>query len=126
MEFDVTSMPFIVLVVYFIVWCLKKWVFTTNETRTNLPPIAAASGCAIALLIYFRAPELANFGNVIDAATTGIGSGLAAVGCNQVYKQFQKSKIVTEADLNSNEDDVPVKEEKSSSNEAFDNDREGG
>jgi len=40
--------------------------------------------------VFFIAPEAAAFTNVIDACTSGIASGLAAVGANQVYKQLTK------------------------------------
>lgn len=137
---ELTTVPFIILVVYFATWAIKKWVFTTDETRKNLPPVAAAIGCAISLLIYFRAPELAMFNNIIDAATQGMASGLAAVGCNQIYKQYKKFKTLDDNSLY--EEEVPVKtnnkvaksidEEAMTSaaeentNEAFDDDRAGG
>lgn len=98
MELELTTMPFIVLVVYFGTWVLKKFVFKTDEARKNLPPIAAAMGCAISISIFFLAPELASFNNIIDCCTTGMASGLASVGCNQVYKQFKKFQNVNATD----------------------------
>lgn len=136
---ELTTVPFIILVVYFATWAIKKWVFTTDESRKNLPPVAAAIGCAISLLIYFRAPELAMFTSVIDAATQGMASGLAAVGCNQIYKQYKKFKTIDDSTLY--EEDVPVKTTvktktkivednnayvEDNTNEAYDDDRAGG
>lgn len=96
MELQLTTMPFIVLAVYFIIWILKKFIFKSDESRKNLPPIAAAIGCAIAIAFYFLDPDEVGFSGIIDCCTTGMASGLAAVGCNQVYKQFQKFKMISD------------------------------
>lgn len=117
---ELATMPFIVLVVYFVIYCLKLWVLKTNEARKSIPPIAAALGCGIAVAIYFFAPELIGFENIIDCCTTGIGSGLAAVGCNQVIKQHQKFKNPTSNIVV--EEELPVEEK----NDAADDDRVGG
>ena len=90
MDLYLPTTPFIVVVVYFITYALRKFVLKTDEQRKSLPPIAAAIGCAIALIFYFCAPNEIFFANVIEACTSGMCSGLAAVGCNQVYKQFKR------------------------------------
>lgn len=94
MELELATMPFIILTVYLIVWFLKKLVLKTDKQRQALPPIAMILGGGIALALFFFMPETVEFENVIEAATTGMGSGLAAVGCNQVYKQWQKFRTV--------------------------------
>lgn len=90
MDLYLPTTPFIVVVVYFITYALRKFVIKTDEQRKSLPPIAAAIGCLIALIFYFFAPNEIEFTNLVDAVTSGMCSGLAAVGCNQVYKQFKR------------------------------------
>jgi len=90
MDLYLPTTPFIVVVVYFITYALRKYVIKTDEQRKSLPPIAAAIGCLIALVFYFFAPSEIEFTNLVDAVTSGMCSGLAAVGCNQVYKQFKR------------------------------------
>ena len=90
MDLYLPTTPFIVVVVYFITYALRKYVIKTDEQRKSLPPIAAAIGCLIALIFYFFAPSEIEFTNLVDAVTSGMCSGLAAVGCNQVYKQFKR------------------------------------
>ena len=92
MDLNISTMPFIIIVVYLITWFLKKKVFVTDEARKNLPPVAAAIGGGIALLLYFFAPDTMGYPSIVSALETGFGSGLAAVGCNQVYKQYRKFK----------------------------------
>lgn len=121
---NLATVPIIIFAVYFIIWLLKKFVFKTNESRKNLPPIAGAIGVAIALAFYFFAPQEIGFESIVDAATQGAASGFAAVGCNQVYKQWKKftgdeSVVIKE--------DVPtIEEEEKSKNDAADDDRVGG
>ena len=94
MELEVATMPFIILTVYLIVWFLKVLILKTDKQRQSLPPIAMIIGGFIAVLLFIFMPDTVEFSNIIEALTTGMGSGLAAVGCNQVYKQFQKFKGV--------------------------------
>lgn len=120
---NLVTVPIIIFAVYFIVWLLKKFVFKTNESRKNLPPIAGATGIAIALAFYFFAPQEIGFESIVDAATQGAASGFAAVGCNQVYKQWRKFNGDTSVDI---EEDVPAIDEETSKNNAADDDRVGG
>lgn len=98
MELELATMPFIILTVYLIVWLLKRFVLKTDKQRQSLPPISMVIGGTIAVLLFYFMPNTVDFTNIIEALTTGMGSGLAAVGCNQIYKQFQKFKTVTSID----------------------------
>ena len=98
MELELATMPFIILTVYLFTWLLKRFVLKTDKQRQSLPPIAMVMGGTIAVLLFYFMPDTVEFSNIIEALTTGMGSGLAAVGCNQVYKQFQKFKTVTSID----------------------------
>ena len=64
--------------------CLK-----TNKQRMVLPLICAFVGSALALIMYTFYPEAVGASNFFEAATMGASSGLAATGCNQLYKQVR-------------------------------------
>ena len=91
MDLSLTSMPFIVAAVYFLIYCLKLWVLKTDEARKNIPVIAGALGILIAMVCYFVAPDLIQVTTPTDAFLTGLGSGLSAVGINQIKKQYSNS-----------------------------------
>lgn len=90
------TMPFIILCVYIITEFLKRNVLK-NKTD-SLPPIAAIIGGLIGLILYRWNADYISSTNCIEAATTGMASGLAAVGCNQVYKRFLKFTSTTDDD----------------------------
>lgn len=102
-ELQLTTMPFIILTVYIITWVLKCTVLRSDNRRKHLPPIAMMIGGIIAVAIFFYIPSAATFENVIEAATTGMGSGLAAVGCNQIYKQYARFNTVKTLDKTEDE-----------------------
>lgn len=103
MDLELATMPFIILTVYLIVWFLKKLVLKTDKQRQSLPPIAMIMGGTIAVLLFYFMPETVEFANIIEALTTGMSSGLAAVGCNQIYKQWQKFRTADYEEPNSDE-----------------------
>ena len=93
-DFFVGSLsPFIVIVTYLIAEILKKFAFKNRpDLKTIIPIICAAIGAVIGLVIYLFYPMGIADTNAIAAITDGIFSGLAATGCNQIYKQIYKSK----------------------------------
>lgn len=85
--------PFIVIVTYAIAELLKRLVFKNkDEKKKYIPTICAIIGAVIAVILYFFYPQGIGDTNVIAAITDGLFSGLAATGCNQVYKQIAKSR----------------------------------
>ena len=90
MELNLATTPFIILCVYVITDILKNFFFKTDEDKKHIPPISAAIGGLIGILVFYFVPEAISAGNIVEACTSGIASGLAAVGCNQVYKQYAK------------------------------------
>ena len=98
MELELATMPFIIMSVYLLTWFLKRLVLKTDKQRQCLPPIAMIMGGVIAILLFFFMPETVSFENIIEAVTSGMSSGLAAVGCNQIYKQFNKFRTITDID----------------------------
>lgn len=87
---ELPVMPFIILCVYILTFFIKKFVLKTDAQKASLPPIAAVLGGLLAIGLYHFAPTMIVAENIVEACTTGMASGLAAVGCNQVYKQYQK------------------------------------
>jgi len=116
---NIGTVPLIIFIVYFAIWCLKLWVLKTDKARKNIPPIAAALGCGIALLFFFLAPAELPFDGIVDCCTQGIASGLAAVGFNQIFKQLKRYGGDDSVTI---EEDVPLEEK----NDASDDDRVGG
>ena len=85
--------PFIVIVTYFIAELLKRVAFKNDDNKKKyIPTICAGIGAVIALALYFFYPQGIEDTNAIAAVTDGLFSGLAATGCNQIYKQIAKSK----------------------------------
>ena len=91
-DLNLNTSPFIIFIVYFLIWGIKTLFLKSNESRKHIPPIAAALGCAIAIALHYGDPTVLNASNITDACVTGITSGLAAVGFNQVFKQYKKFK----------------------------------
>ena len=100
MELDVATMPFIIFSVYIVTQILKTYVFKSDEQRKGLPIIAGIIGGMIGIILFIFMPETTNFSDIINAATDGMASGFAAVGCNQVYKQFKKFQNASDTEEN--------------------------
>ena len=98
MDLELNTMPFIIFTVYILTELLKTFVIKADTQRKGLPIIAAIMGGFIAIMLYIFMPETTNFSDIINAATDGMASGFAAVGCNQVYKQFKRFQTVEEED----------------------------
>ena len=96
MELELHTVPFIILAVYIIIECLKLYVIKTDEKKKGIPILAGLIGGVIGVLLFFFANDMISFDNVITACTDGMASGLASVGCNQIYKQFKKFNTITD------------------------------
>lgn len=80
----------ITFIVYTLVEVIKTAVGENTKFDNFIPLISAFLGLAIALAVYFIAPTLLGFTNALDAVVSGLMSGLAATGTNQVFKQIAK------------------------------------
>lgn len=89
MDFSAVT-PGIVISVYAVVELVKHFWLKTDEQKALLPVICIIAGIIIALAIFFYYPEGINVSNAVDAVASGGMSGIAATGCNQLWKQFQK------------------------------------
>lgn len=89
-SFNVLLTPAIVIVVYIIIEIAKRTVLKTDKKRQLLPLICTIIGGVFGLLLFVLYPVGSNADNIVGAFTSGAFSGLAATGCNQLYKQLKK------------------------------------
>lgn len=89
MNLDFITVGAITVIVYLIALIVKS-VSTDEKLDRMIPAICGASGLVIGLLIFFTIPGFMPVTNWAEAAATGIASGLAATGLNQIYKQLTK------------------------------------
>lgn len=65
-----------------------------NETlKKFIPTLCAVSGSILSILAFYTIPNFIPANNWLEALYIGIGSGLAATGLHQVYKQFSEAKV---------------------------------
>jgi predicted phage tail protein len=88
--FDFVAVPIIVTVVYTLISLLKKETKGNEKVMSRLPIIAAVLGAILGVIGFFAAPAIVPAENVFTALLIGIGSGLAATGTNQIFKQMGK------------------------------------
>lgn len=82
--FGFTEIASIVVICYLIGEGVKVSVIDNKY----IPVIVGAVGGILGIIAYYVMPGL-EVGNVLDAVASGIVSGLASTGCNQVYKQLK-------------------------------------
>ena len=79
------------VVITVICYLVCEGVKATNIKGNWLPVIAGAVGGVLGVVACFIVPEFPAH-DILSALATGIVSGLAATGCNQVYKQLVEKK----------------------------------
>ena len=89
MNLDFITVPAIIAIVYLIALIIKS-MSTDEKIDRMIPAICGVSGLILGLLIFFTIPGFMPVTNWAEAAATGIASGLAATGINQIYKQLTK------------------------------------
>lgn len=60
-----------------------------------IPVFCGLAGGILGVVVFKTIPGYLPADNWLLALYVGIGSGLAAVGVNQIYKQFSKNKTIT-------------------------------
>jgi len=90
--FDFVAVPVIVTIVYTLISLLKKETKGNEKVLSRLPVIAAVLGAVLAVIGFFAAPAIIPADNIFTALLIGIGSGLAATGTHQVFKQMGVKK----------------------------------
>ena len=92
---DLTFLVFIPLagVIYLLGAALKA---IGNETLDRfIPVICGLAGGILGVVVFKTIPGYLPADNWLLALYVGIGSGLASVGVNQIYKQFSKGNTIT-------------------------------
>lgn len=84
---EFVSIPAIVVVCYLIGMCVKAFF---PKAEKFIPCIVGIVGGILGIVVYFTIPGYIGAENWIVALATGIVSGLASTGANQVYKQLTK------------------------------------
>ena len=84
--------PIIVLGAYVFAEILKKFFLKTDTQRASIPAICGVIGGAIGLIFFYTVPSYLDpdTTTAIGAIADGAFSGIAATGCNQLYKQIKK------------------------------------
>lgn len=89
MNLDFVTVGAITVMVYLVATLIKS-MSTSEKLDRMIPGICGAIGLVLGLLIFFTIPGFMPATNWAEAAATGIASGFAATGINQMYKQFTK------------------------------------
>jgi len=104
-EISFIAFPALVGVIYLVGAVLKA---INNETLDKfIPSICGFVGGVLAIIVYKTIPGYLPADNWLMALYIGIGSGLASVGVNQIYKQFTKEEYV----VKDTDEDLPLDEE---------------
>ena len=89
MNLDFVTVGAITVMVYLVATLIKA-VSTSEKLDRMIPGICGAIGLVLGLVIFFTIPGFMPVTNWAEAAATGIASGFAATGINQLYKQLTK------------------------------------
>lgn len=79
--------PVIVVICYVVISAIK----TTNINSKWFPLISCALGAALAIAMFYIVPDFVGAATLTAAIISGVVSGLAATGTNQVFKQLMKA-----------------------------------
>lgn len=92
---DLTFLVFVPLagVIYLIGAGLKA--IGNEKLDRFIPFLCGLSGGALGVVVFKTIPGYLPADNWLGALYIGVGSGLFAVGVNQIYKQFSKNKTIT-------------------------------
>lgn len=91
--YTVATLGVITGLVYGLVEMLKTlWLNKHEEYKKYIPVFAGILGAVIGLIVFFCTPDILPTPTWYGALITGLASGLAAVGINQIPKQLGKSE----------------------------------
>ena len=91
MDFD-SVLPGLVIATYILVELCKTIFLKTDKSRKHIPLVSAIIGVACSIIIFIFWPEMIHCNDILEAIAIGGMSGLAATGCNQLYKKYSKYK----------------------------------
>lgn len=91
--YTVATLGVITGLVYGIVEMMKTlWLNKHEEYKKYIPVFAGILGAIIGLVVFLLTPEILPSPTWYGAIVTGLASGLAAVGINQIPKQLGKGE----------------------------------
>ena len=89
MNFDDVT-PIVVVSIYCLVEVIKFFWLTEDQEKVIIPVLAVVIGAIMSVCLFIFYPEGVESANIVDAITDGAMSGLAATGCNQLWKQYRR------------------------------------
>ena len=89
MNLDFVTVGAITVMTYLAATLIKS-MSTSEKLDRMIPGICGVIGLVLGLVIFFTIPGFMPVTNWAEAAATGIASGFAATGINQLYKQLTK------------------------------------
>jgi len=84
---EIVSVPAIVVICYLIGMGCKA--VGNDQFDKFIPTICGVCGAILGLVTFMTIPDFIVGDNWLSAVATGIVSGLAATGINQIYKQLK-------------------------------------
>lgn len=88
---QVISVPAIATIVYWVVNLIKYATNNSESFKRLIPLVSAGLGAVLGIVCYFLIPEIILANNILVAIISGGASGLSATGCNQIFKQLNKT-----------------------------------
>lgn len=103
---DIATVPSIVILCYLFATIAKNTFVNTDKERRLLPSMCGVFGGIVSILLYFFIPTELDGYTFFTAFTTGIASGFASTGLNQLYKQMSMTFFDDSDDATSGTDDT--------------------
>lgn len=85
---DFITLPAIVVICYLIGYAVQT--IGNSKFDKFIPIICGVCGAILGIIIFLTIPDYIAADNWASAIATGIVSGFAATGVNQIYKQLEK------------------------------------
>lgn len=105
MGFESFITPGLVILFYIFAEIAKRTFLKTDKKRKLIPLICTSIGAILGIILFYLAPETLGVTGIFDSIAICAISGLAATGCNQLYKQISRfSGQETYNDNSSNEE----------------------
>lgn len=84
---EFVAIPAVVVICWFIGLCMKNLI-KSDKVDKFIPCVCGAVGGALGIIIFFTTPDFIAADSWFNALATGIVSGLAATGIDQIKKQL--------------------------------------
>lgn len=85
---DFVAVPAIVVICYFIGYCVKTFG-QSDKIDKFIPIICGVVGAILGIVVFFTIPGFLAAENWLIAIVLGLVSGCSSTGMNQIYKQLK-------------------------------------